>query len=162
VRRAAPIACLLSFMTSACGYTFGSGMHEQGIRSLHIQAAGNDSWRQRLEAELSLAVSRELTSSDLLPAGRNTADAVLELRIVEEQERTLQTGDRQSPVREGAMFARVHMRLYRRSDGTVLIDRPVTDRAEFRSPIAEDLTSARQELVQDLARKIVLALETRI
>ena len=34
------------------------------------------------------------------------------------------------------------------------------DRTEFRTPIGEDLTSARNELVEDLARKIALALES--
>jgi hypothetical protein len=45
------------------------------------------------------------------------------------------------------------MRLVAR-DGRVLLERRVTDRTEFRSPIGEDLTSARREIVEDLARKI--------
>jgi len=45
-------------------------------------------------------------------------------------------------------------------DGTVLIERRLLDRTEFRSPIGEDLTSARNELVEDLAHKIALALQS--
>ena len=46
------------------------------------------------------------------------------------------------------------------SDGTVHIDRQLLDRTEFRSPLGENLTSARAELAEDLARKIALALES--
>lgn len=149
------------FWAAGCGYAFGSGLPERGIRTVHIQAASNDTFRQRLESELSEAVARELAvSSDLLPGTRNGADALLELRITEEQEATLVVGDRTAPVREGSQRAIVRMRLIERSSGDVLIDRRITDRAEFRDPIGEDLTTARQELIEDLARKIILALET--
>jgi hypothetical protein len=36
----------------------------------------------------------------------------------------------------------------------------VLDRAEFRTTLNEDLATVRKELVEDLARKIVLALES--
>lgn len=157
----AAVAAFAAVAFGACGYVAGTGLHERGVRTVHVTAAGNDTYRQRLEAELSLAVSRELAvSSDLLPASRNTADAVLELTITEDRERTLVLGGRDAPVLEGAFAGAVHVRLWNRTTGDVLVDRVVTDRTEFRDPIGEDLTTARDELVQDLARKIVLALET--
>ena len=122
---------------------------------------------RRLEAriclvELGAAVSRELSvSSDLLPGSAAAADAILELRITSERERTLVSGDRTSaPVREGAQEVVVRILLTDRRTGKQLVDRTVIDRAEFRSPLGEDLGTARTELVEDLARKIVLALET--
>jgi hypothetical protein len=146
---------------SACGYTAGSGLAEQGVRTVFLRAVANDTFRQRLEGELSAAVSRELAvSSDLLPASAATADAVLEVRIETERERTLVTGDRTAPVREGAQMATVRVVLTDSRTGRVLVDRVVADQAEFRDPIGENLTTARQEMVEDLARKIVLALET--
>lgn len=155
----APLAALAAL--HGCGYSAGSGLPGRGIRTVHLQAVGNLTFRQRLEAELGAAVSRELAaSSDLLPASAREADAILELALVDDRERTLVTGDRTAPVREGALEVVVRMRLVERRTGRVLIDRPITDRAEFRDPIGEDLTSARRELVADLARKIVLALET--
>jgi hypothetical protein len=154
-------AALGALLLAACGYTAGSGLQERGVRTVHLRAVANDTFRQRLESELSAAVSRELAvSSDLLPASAATADAVLELRITTERERTLVTGDRTAPVREGAQEASVRMVLTESRSGRVLVDRVVVDRAEFRDPIGEDLTSARKEMVEDLARKIVLALET--
>ncbi|MBZ0153779.1 MAG: hypothetical protein K8J09_19805, partial [Planctomycetes bacterium] len=68
-------------------------------------------------------------------------------------------GNRLSPVREGALESAIWMRLIDR-DGRTLLERRLVDRTEFRSPIGEDLTSARGELVEDLARKIALALES--
>lgn len=146
---------------SACGYTSGSGLHGQNVRTVHLRAIENDTFRQRLEVELSAAVSRELSvSSDLLPASATQADAILDLRITNERERTLVTGDRASPVREGAQEVYVHVLLTDRRSGKKLVERTVVDRAEFRSPLGENLSTARAELVEDLARKIVLALET--
>jgi hypothetical protein len=152
---------LFAALLPACGYAFGSGLRDRGIRTVHLRAVANDTFRQRLEAELGAAVARELAvSSDLLPASATAADAILELRIEGERERSLVTGDRTAPVREGAQEATVRVVLTERSTGRTVVDRTVADRAEFRDPIGEDLTSARQELVGDLARKIVLALET--
>ena len=146
---------------ASCGYTAGSGLRERGVRTVYVRAVGNDTWRQRLESDLGAAVARELSvSSDLLPGDSSSADAVLEVRLADERERTLVTGDRTAPVREGAQEAVVRVKLTERQTGRVLIDHAVTDRVEFRDPIGEDLTTARQELVADLARKIVLALET--
>jgi hypothetical protein len=151
------LACAL--LLAACGYTAGSGLHERGIRTVQVLAVGNDTYRQRLEEELGAEVSRTLTRTDLLP-GDASADAVLELRILDERERTLVTGDRTVPVREGAQEVQVQVRLRDRRSGRLVVDRTVTDRAEFRDPIGENLTTARQQLVRELASKIVLALET--
>lgn len=157
MRRPAAFAALL---LTACGYTFGSGLREQGVRTIALAVVGNDSFRQRLEVQLGAALARELpVSTDLRLADLATADAVLRVTIGDVRERTLVTGNRQDPVREGALESAVHMELQGR-DGRVLLRRQVLDRTEFRSPIGEDLTSARSELVEDLARKIALALES--
>lgn len=156
-------ACVVALLlcgTTGCGYTAGSGLAEQGVRTVFVEVVGNETWRQRLEAELALAVSRELAAStELVPADRRHADAVLQVSLTNEQERTLVPGPRSSPVREGAFEVTIRVRLRRCRDDRLLVDRPVADRTEFRDPIGEDLTSARQELVADLARKIALALE---
>jgi hypothetical protein len=151
----------LALGLAACGYAFGSGLPQRDIHTVFVEAPGNDTYRQRLEVELGAAVSRQLAvSADVLPASRQEADAVLTLRLVEEGEATLVTGDRSAPVREGALQSAVRVVLTERRSGTVLVDKLVRDRAEFRDPIGEDLTTARAEMVDDLARKIVLALET--
>lgn len=155
------IAGLGALALAACGYTFGTGLPQRGVRTVHLVVVGNDTFRQRLEVELSRALARELpATTDLVQASADAADAVLEVSLKQDRERTLVTGSRQDPVREGAFEAAVHIRLCARQSGEVLIERDLLDRAEFRDPIGEDLTSARKELVDDLARKIALALET--
>jgi hypothetical protein len=150
----------LALLAGACGYTFGSGLPEAGVKTVALTVVGNETARQRLEAELSAALARELPSStDLQLTDRSRADAILEVRITDVSERTLVPGLNTAPVEEGALAAAVRMRLVRR-DGSVLLERTLLDRTEFRDPIGEDLTSARAELVTDLARKIALALET--
>jgi uncharacterized lipoprotein YmbA len=152
--------CAWGLLLCSCGYSLGSGLPERGVRTVHVQVVGNATWRQRLEAELTAALSRELSvSSGLLPAGERAADAVLEVELQDERERTLVTGSRTDPVREGAEEVHVRVRLRANRDGRLLVDRRIADRAEFRSPIGENLASARAELVADLARKIALALE---
>lgn len=158
MRRCLPL--LLAAWSAGCGYTFGSGLDRSGIRTVALTVVGNESYRQRLEAELSAALARELpVSTDLRLASPGQADARIEVVVTSAQERTLVPGDRTDPVREGAFEAAVRMRLIRRG-GDVVLDRTLLDRTEFRDPIGEDLTTARTELVGDLARKIALALES--
>ncbi|MBX3462310.1 MAG: hypothetical protein KF830_04010 [Planctomycetes bacterium] len=152
-------AALAALVAGGCGYSFGSGLPQQGIRSIALLVVGNETYRQRLEVDLSAALAQELpVSSDLVLADRRRADAILQVVLTDANERTLVAGSRADPVREGAFEAAVHLRVLRR-DGSLLFERRLFDRTEFRDPLGEDLTSARAELIEDLARKIVLALE---
>ena len=145
---------------AGCGYQFGTGLPERGVRTVSLAVVGNETYRQRLEVALSAALARELpVSTDLRLAQPGRGDATLEVVFTDADERTLVPGSRQDPTREGALEGTVRMRLVS-GRGEVLLARTVADRAEFRSPIGEDLDSASQELVDDLARKIALALET--
>lgn len=157
--RASLANALLAAAMAACGYTFGSGLDRLGVRTVALDVVGNDTFRQRLEVELGQALARELpVSADVRLADARSADARLQVVLTEAHERTLVTGGLADPVREGAFAAAVWMRLVAR-DGRILIERRITDRTEFRSPIGENLVTARAELVEDLARKIALALE---
>jgi hypothetical protein len=137
-----------------------------------FQVVGNQSYRQRLEVEISRFLARELpVTTDLTLADRSTADAVLQVVLSDVRERTVVTGrpTTRSPgeapvydyarVREGALEGAIVLRLIG-SDGTVQLERHLLDRTEFRAAIGENLTSARAELAEDLARKIALALES--
>ncbi|HEX6811304.1 MAG TPA: hypothetical protein VF384_06755 [Planctomycetota bacterium] len=147
-------------LLAACGYTFGTGLDERGVRSIALTVVGNETYRQRLEAELGQELARELpVRTDLMLADRRTADATVHVVLTDARERTLVTGVRSQPVTEGAFEATVRMRLVKR-DGTVLLDQRLLDRTEFRSPIGEDLTSARREIVIALAKKITDALQS--
>ena len=145
---------LLLLLLGACGYSFGTGLHERGVHSVALEIVGNETFRQRFENDLSSALARELpVSADLELADRATADSILQVVLTQADERTLVAGDRSQPVREGAIEGRVTMRLVGR-DGRLLLERRILDRTEFRSTIGESLdvapsstlTSARQEL----------------
>ena len=167
----AAICCALS----ACGYTVGTGLAERGIESVAFQVVGNESYRQRFEVEINRYLARELpVTTDLRLARRSEADAVLQVVLTEAGERTAVIGveDQNLPLnaprkkrisyprtREGVLLGAVTVRLVGR-DGTVHIDRQILDRTEFRAPLGENLTSARAEMAEDLARKIALALES--
>lgn len=167
-RRAVSAAAALAIAVAACGYTVGTGLHRRGVRTVAFQVVGNESFRQRYEVEINRYLARELPIvTDLVFADRARADAVLEVVLNDVRERTVVPGvpDPQNPgdqsyprVREGALEGAVRVRLVGR-DGTVHIDRVLLDRTEFRAPLGENLTSARDELAEDLADKILLALE---
>jgi hypothetical protein len=166
MRRHVPVLATV-LLASACGYTFGSGLPGLGVRSVALQVAGNSTWRQRLEVDLSVALARELPiSTDLVVTDRRRADAVLEVEFVDARERPLlvaggrPAGD-PTPTRtaEGSLEGTVRIRLVRR-DGSVALSRVVVDRTEFRDFLGESLLTARSELVDDLARKVALALES--
>ncbi len=158
---------LLALVVAACGYTQGSGLSARGVRTVALEVIGNETFRQRLEVELGAALARELpVSSDLVLADRRRADARLQVVFATANEGTLVPGfsDPRDPtrrqfVREGAFEATVQVRLVR-PGGEVVLQRQVLDRTEFHAALGEDLTTARAELVDDLARKIALALAT--
>ena len=160
---------LALLLPTACGYSVGTGLSDRGIRTVAFQVVGNESYRQRLEVEINRFLSRELpVTTDLQLARRSEADAVLQVVLTDARERTAVIGlrdpaatqDTNFPrIREGVLQGAVRLRLVGR-DGTVHIDRQLLDRTEFRAPLGENLTSARAEMAEDLARKIALALET--
>ena len=159
---------LLALAGNSCGYTFGNGLHEQGIRTVAFQVVGNETYRQRFEVDISRFLSRELpVTTDLVLADRNSADAVLQVVLTDAREDTIVLGRpaTKGPVtqdfpriREGALEGAMLLRLVGRN-GTVLLERTLLDRTEFRAAIGENLTTARAELAEDLARKIALAIE---
>jgi len=152
------LALLAGLTATGCGYTYGTGLDRLGVRSVALRFVGNQTWRQRLEVELTTALARELpVSTDLTLERHGRADATLEVAFLTATEQTLVPGSRQDPVREGALEVIIQVRLVRR-DGTVLQDFRWRERTEFRSPIGENLTSARLELADELARRIALSL----
>lgn len=162
-----PATWLLTALFASCGYTAGSGLTQHGIRTVAFQVVGNETYRQRLEVEISHFLARELpVATDLTLADRRSADAVLQVILTDVRERTLVQGRPTSTtsfdfprITEGALEGAVVLRLIR-ADGTVYLERNLLDRTEFRAAIGENLTTARAEMAEDLARKIALALES--
>lgn len=153
---------LLAFCLGACGYQIGFGRAAPGIRSVAVRVVDNHSFRQRFERDLTRQLVKQIREySGYRPASLADADAILEVRIVAIRNSTQVYGVTR-PVREGSLDAVAQISLRDRHSGEKVVDDRRRDIAEYRVLIGETEASARAELVRDLARSIVLALEESI
>lgn len=142
-----------------CGYTVGYHPVAKGILTVAVEVVDNFSFRQRFERDLTRSIARQISEySGYRHAPRSRADAILSVEIVAVRNSTLVFGVTK-PTVEGSLDAIARIRLIERRTGEVLVDTRRRDIAEYRILIGEDATSARAELVADLGRTIVLALE---
>ena len=150
---------LLVGVGAGCGYTVGTDLGSRGIQTMAVDVVGNATFRARLELPLTAEIYRVLpTHLGVRPAPRDRADAVLSVEIEDVQGLSLISGGL-NPVREGALHWTIRVVLRDRRTGAILVDQPIADRSEFRTPVGENTRSAVQEATADLARKIALALE---
>ncbi len=149
---------LLSSVVTACGYTMGfSGTKH--IRTVAIEVVRNETFRQRIEQPLTRELYRDLNVyTDYHTAPAATADAVLTVTLTDIRNQTLVQGGA-TPVEEGALAVAAEVRLRDRRTGEVVLARQIRDIAEYRVPLGENQETATSELVSDLAKKIMLALE---
>ena len=144
-----------------CGYTFGSGLSQEGIRTVAVRVVDNETFRHRLEIPLTRQINAELVNlTNLVPAPESSADAILHVEIVDAFEQTLVIGNNTTPVKEGALAMLIRSRLVARGTGQAVTDREILDQKEFRVPVGEGLETATAEMIADMARRIVLSLET--
>jgi Lipopolysaccharide-assembly len=151
--------CLLSaWLLAACGYTMGfSG--KSGVRTVAIEVVRNETFRQRIERPLTGELYRDLNIyTDYRRAPKATADAILTVTLTEIRNQTLVQGQA-TPVEEGSLAVVASVRLRDRRSGDVLVAREIRDIEAYRVPLGEDQETATTELVSDLAKKIMLALE---
>ncbi len=152
------LALALTSCLASCGYTMGfSG--KPGIRTVAIEVVRNETFRQRIEGPLTRALYRDLNIYTGYRRGpRATADAILTVTLVDIRNQTLVQGQT-TPVEEGSIAVAANVRLWDRRSGNVVVEREIRDIAEYRVPLGEDQETAGAELVSDLAKKIMLALE---
>lgn len=147
--------CLL--LAPGCGYSLGYEAKMAGVRTIHVGVVGNETFRQRLERDLTRSIAQKLTEySGYRHAPRHQADAILKVSIVGIRNNTLVVG---MPIREGSLDAVAKIELIERRTGRILVEKRIRDIAEYRTMIGEGGSTARSELVSDLGRRIVLALE---
>jgi hypothetical protein len=154
-------ASLLGWLATlpGCGYAMGFQSVAPGIRTIAVEVVDNLSFRQRLERDLTRSIARQLSEySPYRHASRSTADAILRVEIAAVRNSALVIGTTR-PIQEGAFDAIARIRLIERRTGEILVDTRRRDVAEYRTLIDETESSARRELVSDLGRAIVLALE---
>jgi hypothetical protein len=159
-------ASLLGWLATlpGCGYAMGFQSVAPGIRTIAVEVVDNLSFRQRLERDLTRSIARQLSEySPYRHASRSTADAILRVEIAAVRNSALVIGTtrpiQEGAIQEGAFDAIARIRLIERRTGEILVDTRRRDVAEYRTLIDETESSARRELVSDLGRAIVLALE---
>jgi hypothetical protein len=154
------IAVLALLSGGGCGYRFGVLKHE-GVETVAVPIFRYSGLEHRrgIEVELSQAVAEEFISrSGLRLVGEEDADAVLEGEIVGFHEGVI-LEDRLNNVLESSVVVTLNLRL-RRRDGEVLVERRrMAERAEFRVVGGEDELDARRRAFNDLAERVVFALE---
>lgn len=143
---------------SGCGYAVGVGEFGAGARTIAVEIPRNRTFRQGIEVPLAREIQRALARhTDMVVADGSRAEVILRVDLQDIDGRGIVRDA--TPVREGSFDFRAIATLHQRASGRLLRRREVLDRAEFRVPVGESRTSAIDEAVSDLARKIVLALE---
>lgn len=152
--------CVAILLGGGCGYRFGVLRHE-GVETIHVPVFRYQGLEQRrgIELELTAAVKEELISrSGLEVTGEGDADAVLEGEIIRFNEQVI-TEDRLNNVLESSVTITLNLRLVRK-DGEVLgVRKGMAERADFSLVAGEDEMQARLGALNDLAERIVFALE---
>ncbi len=149
----------LGVALTSCGYTIGFRPAVPGIDTVAVEVVSNRTFRQRLERDLTRSIVRQLSEySPYRHAPSSRADAILRVEIVAIRNSSIVIG-KGRPVQEGALDAIARVQLIERRTGAILVDTRERDIAEYRTLIDESETTARRELVSDLGRAIVLALE---
>lgn len=143
---------------TGCGYTMGF-TSKAGIHTVAIQVVRNETFRQRIERPLTRELYKELNVyTDYRRAPISTADAILTVTLTDIRNQTLVQGST-TPVEEGSIAVVADVKLQDRRSGDLVVSRQIRDIGEYRVPLGEDQETAVAELVSDLAKKIMLALE---
>ena len=151
-------ACLGWIAVTACGYTAGTNLQDEGVRSVAVEVVGNETFRHRYEIPLTRDLNQALMQYAGVSTGsHSTADAILTVDINEVQEKTLRAGN--PPVEEGQLTFLVSAVLRDRRSGRVLRQQDFVEVAEFHTLVGEDTVFAVDLASDNLAARIALALE---
>lgn len=152
MRRGAP---LLLVVLAACGYGTGN-MMPRGVRSVAVQAFGNDTFYRRAEITYGRELSKELVRrAQVEIRDPHEAEAVIKGRILEIPRSTF-IEDRNDRILEGGVIVRIEVRMEDARTGVPLVEPfEVLRRAEFIVPRGETLQGAIDEALRDAARDTV-------
>lgn len=160
--------CLAPF-TGCAGYQLGQrSLYRPDVRTVHVPIAQSDSFRRNLGERLTEFVVKDLElKSPYKVVGNDTADSVLNIRIVSENKRVLSETQFDDPRDlETDFFVQVSW-VDRRGDlimchndiplEPLLIN--ISQTANFVPEAGQSITTAHQEALQRLAEQIVGQME---
>jgi hypothetical protein len=155
---AAAWLCSAAALLGSCGYSQGYRADRLGIRSVAIQAVANDSFLQGFDQTLSRRLGDDLTGmTGLVPARPGSADALLEVRILQAGGQALIGGGLGSQ-REGSVWLECQVVLRDARSGEILHESKHAERSEYLVAVGESRRSAYEETAGDLSRKILISL----
>ncbi len=153
-----PTYCIALLAATACGYTAGTDLSDEGVRTVAVEIVGNETFRHRYEIPLTRDLNQALMQYAGVSTGSHSAaDAILTVDINEVQERSLRAGF--PPVEEGELTFLVHAVLRDRKTGRVIREQDFVEVAEFHTRVGEDTVFAVDLASDNLAARIALALE---
>ena len=158
-----PLPCILAagfVVGMGCGYKAGVLRHE-GVDSIAVPIFEYVGLEQRrgIERELTRAVAEEMIArSGMKLTTTEEADATLHGRISDYRERVL-VRDENNNVVESSIIVTMSLR-YERRDGKMLYRRErMQEQGTFTVVAGQDEADARREAFNDLAQRIVFAME---
>ncbi len=160
IRQLTCIVVLFALM-SGCGYTTKS-LISRKINSIYIPIFENDTFRRGFEFDLTTAVKDEIMSKTKLRiAKKDNADTILTGKIMKVTESMLSSNVRDNIV-ENRITISVDIKLVDRRTGRTLVEKKGLKRsAEFVVSRGENIKTASQESLADLAEMIVSQLEEK-
>jgi len=152
---------VLFALISGCGYTTRS-LISRNINSIYIPIFGNNTFRSGLEFDLTTALKDEIMSKTKLRiAKKDDADTILTGRIIQITEGVI-TQNAVDNIIENNVIITVNITLADRRTGRVLmVTHNLTSTAEYIVTRGENINTATQECLTELAENIVYQLEEK-
>jgi len=148
-------ACLL---TQCSGWSV-KPLVVDGMERIFVPYFQNDTFYRGLEERLTLEVlARVHERADLRLVDRGAADLILEGRVVDFEQRVL-SENTDNRTLESSAIVTVQVKVVRVSDGQVMRQETLTDRAEFFRGLGETLETAEDESFKTLSHRIVSLVE---
>ncbi len=153
-KRALSVIPVFLLLAGCSGWTAGSlVVHE--MERISVPYFQNDTFYRGLEEDLTNEVmARVLERPDLILVERDSAEMVLEGRIIG-YEQSILAEDLNNDLVESSAMVTVLVRLTRASDGSLLKESILSDQAEFFLARGETIESAQRESFEMLSHKIV-------
>lgn len=151
---------LLVVALVGCGYTLGFRRPE-GVYKLAVPVFRNETFplRREIEIDLTRAVRQQFdVHTDLELVQQADADAVLDGIVLVFDEAVVTEGALDT-VLESSIAVTVRIRLTRRSNGSEILARDITDHVAFSRRGGESIEDARAEAVREIAARIVAEVE---
>lgn len=152
---------LLAMGAAGCGYSTES-LHRSTVRTVYVEMFQSKEFRRGIEFQLTEAIRKELDrSTPYRNEARAKADTIIEGEILEWRESTLGSDPITDRPRQTAASLAIRFRWQDQRTGKLLVDQPrLVTTVDYARPTGENVYDARENAVNQLARKIVQAMES--